>query len=74
LFVTGGDHTDWTPEQARAAGGLLADGATEVIPNVAYLIPLEAPDRTVQLVRDLWAQPLQPRGSDNEQHDKTQTP
>jgi pimeloyl-ACP methyl ester carboxylesterase len=58
LFVTGSDHTGWTPEQARAAGSLLADGATEVIPNVAYLTPLEAPDRTVQLVRNLWAQSL----------------
>jgi pimeloyl-ACP methyl ester carboxylesterase len=74
LFVTGSDHTGWTPEQAHAASRLLADGATEVIPNVAYLIPLEAPDRTVQLVRDLWAQPLQPRRSDNDQHDKTQAP
>jgi pimeloyl-ACP methyl ester carboxylesterase len=74
LFVTGSEHTGWTPEQAQTAVRLLADGATEVIPNVAYLIPLEAPDRTVELVRDLWAQPLQRRGSDNDQHDKTQTP
>jgi pimeloyl-ACP methyl ester carboxylesterase len=74
LFVTGSDHTGWTPDQAQAASRLLADGATEVIPNVAYLIPLEAPTRTVQLVRDLWAQPLQRRSSDNDQPDKTQTP
>ena len=71
LFVTGSDHTGWTPEQAQAAGRLLADGATEVIPNVAYLIPLEAPDRTVQLVRNFWAQSLQRRRSDNDQRDKT---
>jgi pimeloyl-ACP methyl ester carboxylesterase len=74
LFITGSDHTGWTPDQAQAASRLLADGATEVIPNVAYLIPLEAPDRTVQLVRDLWAQPIQRRSSDNDQHDKIQTP
>jgi pimeloyl-ACP methyl ester carboxylesterase len=74
LFVTGSDHTGWTPEQAQAAGRLLADGATEVIPNLAYLIPLEAPDRTVQLVRNLWAQSLQRRRSDNDQRSKTQTP
>jgi pimeloyl-ACP methyl ester carboxylesterase len=55
LFVTGSDHTGWTPEQARAASRMLADGATEVIPNVAYLIPLEAPDRTVQLISDFWS-------------------
>jgi pimeloyl-ACP methyl ester carboxylesterase len=52
LFVTGSGHTGWTPEQAHAASRLLADGATEVIPNVAYLIPLEAPHRTVQLISD----------------------
>jgi pimeloyl-ACP methyl ester carboxylesterase len=74
LFVTGSEHTGWTPEQGQAAVRPLADGATEVIPNVAYLIPLEAPDRTVELVRDLWAQPVQRRGSDTDQHDKTQTP
>lgn len=55
LFVTGSDHTGWTPEQAHTASRLLADGATEVIPNVAYLIPLEAPDRTVQLISDFWS-------------------
>jgi pimeloyl-ACP methyl ester carboxylesterase len=74
LLVTGGDHTGWTPTQARAAGRPLADGTTEVISNVAYLTPLEAPDRTVQLVRNLWAQSLQRRLSDNDQRDKTQTP
>jgi pimeloyl-ACP methyl ester carboxylesterase len=74
LFVTGSDHSGWTPEQAQAAGRLLADGATEVISNVAYLIPLEAPDRTVQLVRNLWAQPRQRQLSDNDQRHKTQTP
>ena len=43
LFVTGSDHTDWTPEQARAAGRLLADGATEVIPDVALSHPTRSP-------------------------------
>jgi pimeloyl-ACP methyl ester carboxylesterase len=74
LFVTGSDHTGWTPDQAQAAGRRLADGAVEVIPNVAYLIPLEAPDRTVQLIRNLWAQSPQRHLSDNDQRDKTQTP
>jgi pimeloyl-ACP methyl ester carboxylesterase len=54
LFVTGGDHSGWTPEQAQAASLLLKDGGAEVIPNAAYLIPLEAPDRTVQLISDFW--------------------
>jgi pimeloyl-ACP methyl ester carboxylesterase len=62
LFVTGSDHSGWTPEQALAASRLLADGATEVIPNAAYLIPLEAPDRTVQLVSDFWSSHRAGRG------------
>jgi pimeloyl-ACP methyl ester carboxylesterase len=70
LFVTGSDHTGWTPEQAQTAGRRLADGIAEVIPNVAYLIPLEAPDRTVQLVRDLWAQSPQRQVSDNDQRQR----
>ena len=73
LFVTGSDHPGWTPDPALAAGRLLTDGATAVIPNVAYLIPLEAPDRTVQLVRNLWAQSPQ-RLFDNDERHKTQTP
>ena len=35
LFVTGSDHTGWTPEQAERASRVLADGAAEVIPNAA---------------------------------------
>jgi pimeloyl-ACP methyl ester carboxylesterase len=71
LFVTGSDHKGWTMEQAQTASRLLADGAIEVIPNAAYLLPLEAPDRTVQLVRDFWALQAQRFGSDNDRRDKT---
>jgi pimeloyl-ACP methyl ester carboxylesterase len=71
LFVTGSDHKGWTMEQAQTASRLLADGAIEVIPNAAYLLPLEAPDRTVQLVRDFWALQAQRFSSDNDQRDKT---
>ena len=70
LFVTGSDHTGWTPEQAHAASGLLADGAAEIIPNAAYLIPLEAPDRTVQLISDFWAAHRTGRGL-NHNHRRT---
>ena len=69
LFVTGSDHTGWTPEQAERAGRMLADGATEVIPNAAYLIPLEAPDRTIKLVRDFWARHLPGAVSNKDQRD-----
>jgi pimeloyl-ACP methyl ester carboxylesterase len=55
LFVTGSDHTDWTLEQAQAASRLVAHGSAAVIPDTAYLIPLEAPDQTVQLISAFWA-------------------
>lgn len=54
VFVTGADHSGWTPEQAEAKCRLLADGSVAVIPDTAYLTPLEAPAETVRLVRDLW--------------------
>lgn len=54
LFVTGADHSGWTPEQAEAKGRLLVDGSVVVIPDTAYLTPLEAPAETVRLVRSHW--------------------
>ena len=54
VFITGADHAGWTPEQAAAKGRLLADGSVAVIPDTAYLTPLEAPAETVRLVRDHW--------------------
>lgn len=55
LLVTGSDHHGWTPEQATAAASLLPDGSVAVLPDTAYLTPLEAPEETVRLVRDFWA-------------------
>jgi pimeloyl-ACP methyl ester carboxylesterase len=55
VFVTGPDHKGWTPEQAEATCRLLANGSVAVIPDTAYLTPLEAPAETVRLVRDHWA-------------------
>jgi pimeloyl-ACP methyl ester carboxylesterase len=69
LFITGSDHTGWTPEQAERASRMLADGAAEVIPNAAYLIPLEAPDRTIKLVRDFWARHVPGAVSNKDQRD-----
>jgi hypothetical protein len=43
-----------TTAGGQAAARLLADGAANVGPHPAYLTPLEAPDRTVQLVRVFW--------------------
>ncbi len=54
IFVTGSDLPDWVPDLAEAKSRLLADGSVAVIPDTAYLTPLEAPAATVRLVRDLW--------------------
>ena len=55
LIVTGADHHGFTPEQARAAATLLRHGEIAVIPDAAYLIPLEAPDASAELIGDFWA-------------------
>lgn len=55
LFVTGSDHEGWTPEQAEANCRLLADGSVAVVPDTAYLTPLEAPAESLRLIRQHWA-------------------
>jgi pimeloyl-ACP methyl ester carboxylesterase len=55
VFVTGADHREWTGDQVTAASQTLAIGSAAVVPETAYLIPLEAPATTMQHVRDLWA-------------------
>ena len=55
VFVTGADHPEWTGDQAEATSRMLAMGSAAVVPGTAYLIPLEAPQATIQYVRDLWA-------------------
>ena len=54
VFATGNDHSEWPPEQAEATSRLLATGSVAVVPDAAYLIPLEAPAETVRIVRELW--------------------
>jgi pimeloyl-ACP methyl ester carboxylesterase len=54
LLVTGSDIPVWTAEQATESSNLLATGSVAVVPDTAYLIPLEAPETTVRLVRQLW--------------------
>ena len=55
LIITGPDQKSWTPQQADAACRLLPNGSTAIIPNTAYLAPLEAPVETAQLVSQFWA-------------------
>ena len=60
LVITGSDHKGWTPEQAEAASRLLPDGSFAVVDDAAYLVPLEAPDATSDLVSRFWASHLAP--------------
>ncbi|HET7388214.1 MAG TPA: alpha/beta hydrolase [Nocardioidaceae bacterium] len=55
LLVTGTDHEGWTPAQARTACALLPDARTAVVPDAAYLMPLEAPAETARLTMQFWA-------------------
>ena len=55
LIITGPDHKDWTPAQAEAACRLLPYGSVAIIPDTAYLAPLEAPVETARLVSQFWA-------------------
>lgn len=55
LMVTGSDHAGFTPAQAGAAARLTQNGHTAVVPDAAYLVPLEAPSSTATLIGDFWA-------------------
>jgi pimeloyl-ACP methyl ester carboxylesterase len=55
LFVTGVDHTGFTPAQAQEAVALVPGGQLATVPDAAYLAPLEQPDETVRVVRAFWA-------------------
>ena len=54
LFITGSDHPDWTPAQAETMSRLPRDGSAAVVKDAAYLLPLEAPEETVRLIRAFW--------------------
>ena len=58
LFVTGADHTGFTPDQARAAIALVPGGQLAIVPDAAYLGPLEQPEATARVVRRFWAATL----------------
>jgi len=55
LIVTGSDHAGFTPVQARAAARLIPNGHAAIVPDAAYIVPLEAPETTATLIRDFWA-------------------
>jgi len=54
LFITGSDHAGFTADEARAAIAQVRGGRVEVIADAAYLIPLEQPARTTDLILDFW--------------------
>lgn len=64
LFVTGSDHRDWTPEQARNASRSLPRGSVSVLDGAAYLGPLETPREFISLVRHFWASHPSPPSPD----------
>jgi pimeloyl-ACP methyl ester carboxylesterase len=55
LFVTGTDHTGFTPEQARESIALVPGGKLVIVTDAAYLAPLEQPAETARIVRTFWA-------------------
>jgi pimeloyl-ACP methyl ester carboxylesterase len=55
LMITGEQHRGWTPTQAAAAITTMPDGRVAVVPDGAYLVPLEQPQAVVELVREFWA-------------------
>ncbi|TQM57983.1 alpha/beta fold hydrolase [Humibacillus xanthopallidus] len=63
LIVTGSEHAGFTPDQAEAAARLLPHGRTAIVPDAAYLVPLEAAAATATLIREFWAHPV--NGVDN---------
>jgi len=54
LFVTGSDHKGWTPTQVVAASKVLPYGSAAVVADASYLVPIENPAATIQLVRQFW--------------------
>lgn len=55
LLVTGTHHHGFTPQQARDAARLLSSGSVAIVPDSAYLVPLEAPGVAAHLVLDFWS-------------------
>ncbi len=58
LFVTGVDHSGFTPEQARASIALVSGGRLAIVFDAAYLAPLEQPGEIGRVVKEFWAATL----------------
>lgn len=58
LMITGEQHSGWTPTQSAAAVATMPNARAAVVPDAAYLVPLEQPDAVVELIRDFWANAL----------------
>jgi pimeloyl-ACP methyl ester carboxylesterase len=56
LWVTGSEHSGFTPAEATAAAALVPQGSAAVVAGAAYLPPLEAPEETVRLISGFWAE------------------
>jgi len=56
LLVTGSEHSGFTPAQGQAAAGMIPNGRAAVVPDAAYLVPLEEPSATTTLIREFWGQ------------------
>ncbi len=59
LFVTGADHSGFTPERAHEAISLLPGGQLAIVTDAAYLAPLEQPAETARFIKEFWAQMAQ---------------
>lgn len=55
MFITGSDDVGFTPDEARAAIALVPDGRLGIVPDAAYLPPLERPAEVLRLVLGFWA-------------------
>lgn len=55
LVITGAQHSGWTATQAASAAAELPDGRAAVVPDAAYLVPLEQSDAVIGLIHDFWA-------------------
>jgi pimeloyl-ACP methyl ester carboxylesterase len=56
LMITGAQHHGWTPEQAAGAIEAVPHGRIAVVPDAAYLVPLERPLEVADLIDGFWAQ------------------
>lgn len=54
LFVTGTEHDDFPPDDARETVRLVPGGSVEIVEDAAKLVPLEQPSRTAEIILDFW--------------------